>query len=155
MRLKFLIAEPDARRAAELRAAIGTKLAVEVVVAESRDVRQRVDAFSISLVAAERFGSKPHGTIAEVLDTGRRDGWSEFVVAGGAVSEANALDPGAAFQATLLEIVHAVLDFNKREVQRKIRTVGLGGEWFGLGKLGPTRAGNIFRQVLEDEGLAE
>ncbi len=114
-----------------------------------------LDAFYVSLMAAERLGMtvRPVAHQAQVFRTRQEDrgtGWPPFVVAGLALKAGeNPFDARLGLPLIIRAVIKAVKDFNAQAAET-IRTVGFESGWTGIDELPPQEAAQIIRAVYDE-----
>jgi hypothetical protein len=114
-----------------------------------------VDAFYVSIMAAERWGAgvRPVAHQAQVFRTAPEDqaqGWPPFVIAGLALKEGeDPFDARFALRLIIMAVIKAVRDYNARE-PNSIRLVGFESGWTGIDKLPPLEAANIICSAYDE-----
>lgn len=152
MNLQLLFSDSNEQRRKEIRRAFGTipGLSVLSIVPDQLPKLEGLDALFLTIVAAERWGSRPIPYRAQVLKTHRTDGMPPFVVTGIAM---NPGDPRINNLAAQLHLVlTAVLDAVKSYNQENNFPIGRIGFWtddLSINRMDPALAGQIIRSTYE------
>jgi len=155
MKPKLIFSDRDTERVKLLQQGFETHSRITARLLSAHEVRRlpNLDAFYLSIMAAERWGARPIVHEVQVLRTTPKDqseGWPAFVIAGLALREGE--DPfDARFGLSLLirAVLKAVKNFNV-EGGDTISGVGFESSWTGIDRLPALEAAQIICAAYDD-----
>lgn len=153
MRPKLVFSDDSEATAEALRRAFRgcPELSASVLKPDQLPKLGGLDALFLTLVAAERWGSRPIPYKAQVLRTLPEDeGLPPYVVTGIAmnIDDERINDPRAELELVMSAVLDAIEVYNS-ENNGVINAIGFWTELLGINHMNPVEAGQIIRSIYE------
>jgi hypothetical protein len=153
MRLKLLFSDENGIMIEKLQQAFEGNPDLIALTLEPDELPKlkELDALYLSIIAAERWGSKPVLYESQVLKTRPEDqGWPPYIVTGIALQpdDPRAGDPIEELKLVIKAVLEAVKSYNQK-TNSQIRTVGFWTENLRMARMDVSAAGEIIRSAYQ------